>query len=185
MRFLRNFYFPVFWIFRSRWCSSPHTRSLMSHAGSQSAHIWTREEHRANEISSCKLYYFSFQHITEALLIKSVITICLFIFICSLCDPSVCASRTAGCCYTALVSLIICMMHFCAFVWAFAHSHDHSFVDCEQGISEDDVDESSWSSRDPEQIHRALELVQVRYYTVSHCHLFTIKWSWSPTRLFV
>ncbi|CAN6714319.1 unnamed protein product [Malus baccata var. baccata] len=28
------------------------------------------------------------------------------------------------------------------------------------GISEDDVDESSWSSRDPEQIHRALELVQ-------------------------
>ncbi|CAN6577921.1 unnamed protein product [Malus baccata var. baccata] len=28
------------------------------------------------------------------------------------------------------------------------------------GISEDDVDESSWSSRDPKQIHRALELVQ-------------------------
>ncbi|CAN6717506.1 unnamed protein product [Malus baccata var. baccata] len=28
------------------------------------------------------------------------------------------------------------------------------------GISEDDVDESSWSSRDPEQIHRASELVQ-------------------------
>lgn len=68
------------------------------------------------------------------------------------------------------------MIHFCAFAWAFAHSHDQSFVDCEQGISEDDVDESSWSSRDPEQIHRALELVQVRY-PVSHCHLFTIKWS--------
>ncbi|KAM1295955.1 hypothetical protein TB1_015077 [Malus domestica] len=28
------------------------------------------------------------------------------------------------------------------------------------GISEDDVDDSSWSSRDPEQIHRASELVQ-------------------------
>lgn len=63
---------------------------------------------------------------------------------------------------------------FCAFAWGvFAHVYDHSFVYFEQGVSEDIADESTWSSRDPDQIHRASEFVQVRY-AVSRCHLFTI-----------